>query len=367
MNNTENSKSQETVVGNEVTNKILDRYGVKAVTQDELKKREEETSNSTPAVTQVEQVKEDDGTITLSEEELQALEASGIPEEELSGKTMKEIKALASDKLPKQEKSQEQKIIISDSYADQLSAKFPFAKSLKGKSMDEVMDIIQKQNSYITTLETAKKKNKSEEIINNDLKTDDDGTGDNQVLDLLTLKPDEATKKLNDLVNERASKIAGDIFDKKIKEMLPNIEPLQQASQEAIAKQFYEELGSNLPEGADPKAVMDEWKKANEGMSREEKVALVENPTLLIKLISKEYALKTNNFDKKKIEEDANKEVKKKTYENLRKLLKNSQTLGSNATFNVKRKSSEIEGLDEDSGDPAKDMMSKIIARNVNR
>jgi len=370
VNNTqETAKSQETVVGNSVTNKILDRYGIKAVTQDEIEKREEETNNSTPAVTNQEQVASNvDESINLSEEELQALEASGIPEEELSGKTMKEIKALALDKLPKQEKSQEQKIVISDSYADQLSAKFPFAKNLKGKSMDEVMDIIQKQNTYITNLEQQKRKNKSEEIINNNSDNNDEGTvGEDQVLDLLTLKPEEATKRLNALIADKAGKIAGDIFDQKLKEVLPNIEPLQQASQEAIAKQFYSELGAQLPEGTDPKQALADWKQANTDMSDSEKMALVENPNLLIKLISKEYTLKTNNFDKKKLEEDANKEVKKKTYENLRKLLKNSQNLGSNAKFNVKRKSSEVDGLEGDTGDPAVDMMSKIITRNLNR
>ena len=101
-------------------------------------------------------------------------------------------------------------------------------------------------------------------------------------------------------------------------------------------------------------------------MTREEKIALVDNPNLLIKLVSKEYSLKTNSFDKKKIEEDASKEAKKKTYENLRKLLKDSKNLGSNAKFNFKRKADDTDGL-EDTGDPTKDMIGKIIQRNLNR
>lgn len=364
-NKQETAKSQETVVGNEVTNKILDRYGVKTVTQDQIDNGEKDIQKDVPAVEDQAQVKEnDEETIELSEAELQALEESGIPEEELSGKTMKEIKALAVDKLPKQDtKSQDQKVIISDSYADQLSAKFPFAKNLRGKSLEEVMEIIQNQNSYITSLEQRKGENKSEPIINNKQETEDEVSEDSDVLDILTMKPEDATKKINDLIAKRAN----DIFEKKFKEALPNIEPLQKASQEALANQFYQELGSQLPEGTDPKVAFDNWKSANEDMSREEKMALAQNPSLLIKLISKEYALDTTSKKTKEMEKSANTEMKKKTYENLRKLLKDSQKLGSNATFNYKRKGSEELSIDDETGDPAKDMMGKIISRNLGR
>lgn len=344
---------QEIVISNPVTKNILDKYEVKSITQEEFDKREQKSKDES-AVIEEQQVSNDEAEVEVSitDDDLNVLANAGITEESLDGKTVAEIKQIVIDNTPEQvaKPTQDQPVIISDAMAESLSAKYPFAKNLKGKSIDEVMEIIQNQNSYITTLEQRKSdavvtetKTNSQQISN----TSETEISQEEVVDLFNLTPEEAQKKINEMIKANGKKVAEQVFDEKIKNYLPNMEKVNQVAMEQEQKQFYSQLGSNLPKGADPQAVFNDWLKVNKPkLSKAEAEALITNPNLLIKIVSDEYNLKTTSAEKIKNEVNVGSTIKKQTFENLKKALQTNR--GSGAVFNFSRKNSNSKDLSQD-------------------
>lgn len=350
---TVDTQDQEIVVGNPVTNSILDKYGVKSITQEEFDKREQKPSGES-AVVEEQQVNEDEAEVevNITDNDLKVLADAGITEESLDGKTVAEIKQIVIDNTPEQvtKPTQDQPVIISDAMAESLSAKYPFAKNLKGKSIDEVMEIIQNQNSYITSLEqrksdtvVAETKNNSQQISN----TSDTEISKDEVVDLFNLTPEEAQKKINEMIQANGKKVAEAVFDEKIKNFLPNIEKVNAVAQEQEKKLFFSQLSGSLPKGANAEQVFNDWMKVNKPkLSKQEAVALVANPNLLIKIVSDEYNLKTTSAEKIQNEVTTGQTIKKQTYENLKKALQVNR--GAGAVFNFSRKNSSSKDLSKD-------------------
>ena len=362
------NKDQEIVISNNVTKNILDKYEVESITQEEFEKREQKSTDES-AVNENQQVNNDNEVVEvdITDNDLKVLADAGVTEESLEGKTLAEIKQIVIDNTPKQEAqvSQDQEVVISDTLAESLSAQYPFAKNLKGKSLNEVMEIIQNQNSYITQLEQRKNANVNDQNSNSQQisKTSDETSlSESEVIDLLNLRPEEATKKINEMIQANGKKVAETVFDEKIKNYLPNIDKVNQVAVEQEKKIFFESLGSKLPKGTDPKAVFDGWMAENKSkLSMEEKKALVANPNLLIKLVSNDHNFKTTSTEKQKIEVNNGQTIKKATYENLRKLLKSNQ--GSGAVFNFQRTNSNSNDLSRDENAPENPMIDNILKK----
>jgi len=356
---TENSQEtvnndQEIVISNPVTKNILDKYEVKSITQEEFDKREQKSATTEQsAVIEEQQVNNNEVVdVDITDNDLQVLADAGITEESLEGKTIAEIKQIVVDNTKQVEtkSTQDQDVVISDALAESLSAKYPFAKNLKGKSLNEVMEIIQDQNSYITKLEQRKpdtnvnEQNSNSQKISNTSATE---VSESEVVDLFNLEPAEATKKINEMIQANGKKVAESVFDEKIKNYLPNIEKVNAVAVEQEKKQFFSTLGSSLPKGSDPEIVFNDWMKVNKDkLSQAEKQALVANPNLLIKMVSNDYNFKTTSAEKIKAEVNTGQTIKKQTYDNLRKLLKSNQ--GSGAVFNFNRKNSSSKDLSKD-------------------
>lgn len=349
---TVDTKDQEIVISNPVTKNILDKYDVKSLTQEEFDEREQKVE-TVSAVNEEQQVtKTTEDVVDITDNDLQILSEAGITEESLEGKTLAEIKQIVVDNTPEQveKPTQDQPVIISDAMAESLSAKYPFAKNLKGKTIDEVMEIIQNQNSYITSLEQRKPDAVATDTNSNSQKisnTSDTEISKDEVVDLFNLSPEEAQKKINEMIEARGEKVAGKVFDEKIKNYLPNIEKVNAVAIEQEKKLFLSQLSNSLPKGVNSEQVLSDWMKVNKPkLSKSEAQALVANPNLLIKIVSDEYNLKTTSAEKIKNEVDTGQTIKKQTYENLKKALKTNR--GNGDVFNFSRKHSSSKDLSKD-------------------
>lgn len=349
---TVDTKDQEIVISNPVTKNILDKYDVKSLTQEEFDEREQKVE-TVSAVNEEQQVtKTTEDVVDITDNDLQILSEAGITEESLEGKTLAEIKQIVIDNTPEQveKPTQDQPVIISDAMAESLSAKYPFAKNLKGKTIDEVMEIIQNQNSYITSLEQRKPDAVATDTNSNSQKisnTSDTEISKDEVVDLFNLSPEEAQKKINEMIEARGEKVAGKVFDEKIKNYLPNIEKVNAVAIEQEKKLFLSQLSNSLPKGVNSEQVLSDWMKVNKPkLSKSEAQALVANPNLLIKIVSDEYNLKTTSAEKIKNEVDTGQTIKKQTYENLKKALKTNR--GNGDVFNFSRKHSSSKDLSKD-------------------
>lgn len=384
--------SQEPILVNDATKGILERQGItNVITQEELDKREKDIDSNTvvntvkdainkPAEDEGQQVNKaevnDESIVDLTEAEFEALERAGVTEEQILGNddsTLAQIKELAQNQLKKEQDakpSQDQNsMVISGEYAEQLALTYPFAKSLKGKTMEDVMGILSKQNSYITGLENSKGvKNDETDIDNTNSQTDKSDTDllDEEVVDLLNLTPEEATKQLKALAQKMAKAVTQEEVAKEVKKLLPNLEGLQEVSNERYETQFYTELGTGLPEGTDPKEVVKNWKEVNKDMPNESKLALANNMPLLITTIQDSYNLGKLSKENTQLKETKNSEVKKQTYDKVKELIKASKKLGMhNGQFNFKRKNIvDITGEPQNAGE---ELYDKIITRNLNR
>lgn len=364
-------KDQEIVISNGVTKNILDKYEVESITQEDFNEREQKLKNES-AVAESQQVNNDEVVeVDITDNDLKVLAEAGITEESLEGKTLAEIKQIVIDNSPEQvdEPTQDQNVVISDTLAESLSAQYPFAKNLKGKSLNEVMEIIQDQNSYITKLEQQKNKGVDEQKSNSQQiskPSDETEVSQSEVIDLLSLKPEEATKRINEMIKANGTKVAETVFDERIKNYLPNIDKVNQVAIEQEKKAFFVSLGSKLPKGTDPTQVFEGWMAENKSkLSKSEKEALVTNPTLLIKLVSNDYNFRTTSTEKQKNEVNAGQTIKKATYENLRKLLKSNQ--GSGAVFNFQRKNSSSTDLSKDEKAPENPVIDHILQKYENQ
>lgn len=374
------------VVGNEITKKILSNHGVEnVVTQDELEgNREQKSTEEKPDVVnriddsavnkENEQVDNNQDDVSgITEADVEILEKAGITEESLAGKTFKEIKDMANDLNKEQVTSVENtqdlsKVVISNEEADRLALQFPFAKNLRGKTMDQVIEIIQNQNSYITTLEQQKKSDNQEVDSSNKQNSETEPfklTGDD-VTKLLdpTRNPDEVAEDLATIIQKavEADRAKNQMdMEAVVKKAIPNIDKLQETANAQVREQFIGQIQQNLPEGIDAKEVFNQWKVANKNMPKEEKLALVQNPNLFIKTVSDDFNLKRISVEKKSIEETKDKEIKKQTYNNIRKLLKDSQKLGNATVFQFPREHSKSKNLGEQDGTESEKMVGSII------
>jgi hypothetical protein len=384
--------SQEPILVTDATKGILARQGItNVITQEELDKREKDIDSNTvvntvkdainkPAETEEQQVNKaevNDESIDLTEAEYEALERAGVTEEQILGNddsTVAQIKELAQNQLKKEQEeakpSQDQNsMVISDEYAEQLALTYPFAKSLKGKTMEEVMGILSKQNSYITKLENSKgvqEDNSDVDKTNSQTDNSETDLSDEEVVDLLNLTPEEATKKLKLLAKQMAKAEVQTEVAKEVKKLLPNLEGLQEVSNEKYEAQFYSELGKQLPEDADVKEIVKNWKTVNKDMPKESKLALANNVDLLITTIAKDHKLGLLSKENTVLNETKDSEVKKQTFNKVKELIKQSKTLGMhNGQFNFKRKN-----IVDISGEPQnaeEELYDKMIRRNLNR
>ena len=385
--------SQEPILVNDATKGILERQGItNVITQEELDKREKDVDPNTvintvkdaiskPAETEEQQVKKaevnNESIVDLTEAEFEALERAGVSEEDILNNpdsTLGQIKELAQNQLKKEQEEvkpsqDESSMVISDEYAERLALTYPFAKSLKGKTMEDVMKIVSEQNQYITKIENSKGiKDDKTDIDNTNSQTDNTETdlSDEEVVDLLNLSPEEATKKLKVLARQMAKAVTQEEVAKEVKKLLPNLEGLQQASNEQFEVQFFTELSSQLPDGVDAKQVMVDWKEKNMSMPNESKLALANNADLLITTVANAYNLGHLSKENTAIKKNQNSEVKKQAYDKVKELIKQSKTFGvNNGQFNFKRKDVvDITGEPQNAGE---ELMDKIIKRNLNR
>lgn len=363
-------KDQEIVISNDVTKKILDKYDEVSITQEEFGKREQNSEEDSAVIEEQQVTETEEVDVDITDDDLKVLSDAGITEDKLDGKTLAEIKQMVVDntKQVKTKVETQESIIISDALADSLSAQYPFAKNLKGKTLNEVMEIIQNQNSYITSLEQQKKVDTNVTDRNTNSQTNLQ-TGDQtqeltqeEVIDLLSLKPDEATKLINEMIKKNGEQIAGKVFDEKIKQYMPDLNKVNQMTIENEKKMFFEQLGNSLPKGTDPKTAFDGWMSANKTkLSTEEKQALTQNPNLLIRLIAKEHTLNVTSAEKNDLQTNQDKTIKTQTYEKLRALLK--QNRGSGQVFNFARKNSSSQDLSRDENEPENPVIDKILQK----
>lgn len=393
--------SQDPILVNDATKGILERQGItNTITQEELDKREKDTKPNTvvntiadaiskPAETelkQVDTVKVNDQSkekVDITEVEFGALERAGITEEQIldSDGTLTQIKELAQTQLKKEQdegtvikpietKPQDQTpMVISDAYAEQLALTYPFAKSLKGKTMEDVMSILSEQNRHISRLENSAGTVKDANGIdknNSQIDNSDKDLSNDEVIDFLNLTPEEAGKKLKSLMKATADSVTSEKVATEIKKLLPNLEGLQTFSDEQIEKQFYNAVAEQLPNDTDAKKVVEDWKKVNVEMSNKSKKSLADNVELLITTITNDHKLGKLNSENTQLTKDFSSEVKSATFAKVRELIKKSKSLGvHNAQFNFKRK--EVVDITGEPQNAGEELIGKIIERNLNR
>jgi hypothetical protein len=369
------ANQEQPIVVNDLTSNILERHGYNDITaQDKGDKGDQESTSKkeeeAPAVNTIEQATDKDEEVTFTDEDFDSLEAKGITEADLEGKTMQEIKELAQGGKEIQagaDTSTQGQAIITDEQIEQLALVYPFAKSLKGKTLNDVMEIVTKQNQYITQLEQQRKEpvestkqsknNKPEEEIEEITE-----------LDLLNLSPEEQIKKLKALVRQE---LKGSVKEE-VSEVLPDLTPLEEQAIKTHQTNFYNAIKAelpDLPEGVTPEKVFADWKADySKDRTTEQMAELAKTPDTLITLITTDYQLRQLKAGKKEVAEDG-KEVKLTNLANARKLLINSNKLGSGAKFNFKRKSdqSQNEELLSEEGTASEIMAGKILARNLPR
>jgi hypothetical protein len=397
--------NQEPILVTETTKPILARQGItNVITQEELDARDKNLENDDSKAKVINTIKaseksaSDEGqqvkkaevnteskeNIDLSDEEYGALERAGITEEQIlaSDGTFAQIKELAQTQLKKEQDegtpinkiddkpSQDlSSMVISEEYATELALTYPFAKSLVGKTMEDAMKIISKQNQYITGLEnsTGKVENKTDiDKTNSQNDNSDLGISQDEVIDLLNLTPEKATEAIKSLMLKTAESVTAEQVAKEVKKLLPNLDVIQQQSNESIEKQFYSALGDQLPKDVDPIQVVVDWKKVNANMPKKSKQSLIDNVELLITTISDSYKLGKLSKENTNLVNSQNSEVKKQTFNKLKELIIKSKSLGvHNGQFNFKRK--EMIDITGEPQNATESLLDPIIKRNLNR
>ncbi len=407
LEDAKNNVTQDPILVTDATKGILARQGItNVITQEELDARDKNSdsddskdkvintikkSTEKSANDKSQQVKdtevntESKENIDLSDEEYGALERAGITEEQIldSDGTFTQIKELAQNQLKKEQdekgtatdkadanKSQDlSAMVISEEYATELALTYPFAKSLVGKTMEDAVKIISKQNQHITKLENST--GDVENIADIDKSNSQNDKSDlnlsqDEVIDLLNLTPEKATEKIAELMKKTAQSVTAEQVATEVKKLLPNLEGLQQQSNEQYEKQFYTALAEQLPEGADPEKVVTEWKKVNADMPKKSRQSLAQDVDLLITTISDSYKLGRLSKENTALVKNQNSEVKKQTFNKLKKLIIKSKELGvHNGQFNFKRK--EMIDITGEPQNATESLLDPIIKRNLNR
>jgi hypothetical protein len=355
-------KSQEPIVGNEVTNKILERYGVDTTTQDKVVESEKESKEEAPAINTIAQVEKDKETVTLTDEDFELLNKAGITEESLDGKTIEEIKEIAQGNKQEQETDtiSQDPIVITD----EMVKTFGFAKNLVGKTIQDVFQAIDNQNAYISTLEQQKAK--PVESTNKQTNDNKEVEETSKSFDLLGLSPDEQSKAIDARVEQMANKIV----EEKLAKLIPDIAPIQEQVVQNTVKDFYTTLGTqlpDLPEGVSPEKVFEDWKKREaDSMPEDELRGLAKTPNALIKLVAQDYSLRTTTKKVDDLNKTTDDAVKDQSYDRLKLALTNSKNLGSGAKFNFSRDPrNENNDLESDEGTEEQKMIGRIVARNM--
>lgn len=363
-------------VSNDMTRKILERNDVKSTAQDVKKVDSEKKVDDTDPAKKTEtneQVVKQEQTVTLTEDDIVALETAGIDEQSLDGKTVEEIKVIAQDAKTKQEAndnpSQDQ---ITVSEEDALKAG-GFAGNLIGKSPAELLEIINNQNSYIGEQNTklSKPEEKVVDSLNQqNLRTEDIKTNtDKKAVDLLGLSPEEQQKELAQLIKKEV--------ETGIKKGLDESPELISARKQYRANElteFHTSLSNMLPEDIktpeQAKKVFDEWTVSTKAdYTIDDLKALAKTPNVLITLISDHY--KINNKVTPVVENKdgkTNKAVKKiesKSYQSMRTMIKNAPA--GESKFNFKRKAVEDNESDltSNNGTEEQQMIGRILNRNL--
>ena len=307
-----------------------------------------------------------DQTVTLTEDDLKALEDAGIDEESLDGKTIEEIKIIAQDSGKKQvvDETIQEQTSVSEEEALKAGG---FAGNLIGKTSAELLEIINNQNSYIGTQnEKLANPEKPKEVVSlnqQNLDTEDSTEKEtNTAVDLLHLSPEEQEKRLNEIIDKRA-----DARAEKILRDSPEMESVREQAGKNHMVEFHTYLGKQLPEDVSTpeqaEKVFDAWKVAvKDTYTDDELRALAKTPNVLITLISDHYTIN----HKQVVESDSvTKKVVKKsgeqTFQRIRSMLKDAPA--GQAKFNFKRKASEDNESDLDSkeGSDSQQMIGRIL------
>lgn len=355
MPNEKNSESQDLViVANPVTEKILKRYIDVTPTQE----IEEGDKVNEPAneINKEEEVIE----MSITDEELTTLLDSGVTEEQLSGKSIEEIKALIPQNNLQQVKTQEQIIIT-----EEMVKEFGFAKNFIGKTVSEAFKAIDEQNKYIESLKKGTVEKKTEEPVTDNqqtkTKTETELESTLSKVDLVNLSPEEQVKKIAEI----AQKIVDEKLTQQSKQAEPTPEQIKIAN-EKFSELFHTQLSKRLPDGADAKQVFADWKIAHKNMSPALRKAYADDPDSLITVISTEYKLKNVDQTKKATEAQKENEVKRETYQRLKKAFANMQAQGSGAKFNFSREGVvKSNDLLDPTGSAEEQMIGKILSRNL--
>jgi urease gamma subunit len=367
-------------VSNDMTRTILARNNVKTDSQEvivkEGEKKEDESSTVSAKADKDKQESKQEQTVTLTEDDIVALETAGIDEQSLDGKTITEVKAIAQDVIKEQavkDEASQDLGIVSEEDALKVGG---FAGNLIGKTPAELLEIINQQNSHIgkQSEQLSKPPEQRESVTSlnqQNLDTEDanDNTA-NDAVDLLHLTPEEQAKKLAEIIDKRVE--AG--IAKGLEKISPELDSVREQSRKTHMKEFHTALGTQLPEGMQTPEQAEKafagWKEAvKDQYTVDEFKALARTPNVLITLISTYYQLNNKVAPVVKKEDGTTtKEVKgkeKKSYTVMRDMLKTAPS--GEDKFNFKRKAIEDNESDllSESGSESQKMIGRIIERNL--
>lgn len=363
-------------VSNDMTRTILERNNVKTDSQEVIKKDDGEKKEDTSAPAESKDDKQEskqEQTVTLTEDDIVVLEAAGVDEESLDGKTVEEIKAIAQDAREKQGVSDDTSQGLSTVSEEDAIKAGGFAGNLIGKTPAELLEIINNQNSYIGEQnEKLSKPRESVDSLNQqNLRTEDTDLEENsEAVDLLGLTPEDQAKEL-----ARIIKVQVDAGIQKGLEQNPDLETVRNQARADRLTEFHTSLSKQLPEDIttpeQAKQVFDGWVTATkEQYTVDDLKALAKTPNILITLISDHY-FKNNKVEpivkKGKEVTKVVKKVESKSYQRMRSMIQDAPA--GDSTFNFKRKAIEDNESDLTSkeGTEEQQMYGRILQRNLQR
>jgi hypothetical protein len=359
-------------VSNDMTRNILKRNGVEVDTQEVIEdsgEKEVDKVDTEPAKVIDDKQEETDTEVTLTEDDIVALEEAGIDEESLDGKTIAEVKAIAQDASKKQ-------VVKDDTPQGQPSVTIEdatkvggFAGNLVGKTNAELLEIINNQNSHIGTLSAKKSEKEVDSLNQQKIQTEDaDKDTEQEAVDLLSLPAEEQAKHLAKIIKQQV-----DAGIKKGLEESPDLQSAKEVAHKNNILKFHTALGKALPEDVSTpeqaQKVFNDWTASVRGTryTDDELSALAQTPNVLITLISNDYML-NNKVTPEVKDNNTNEEVKKKkseSYQRMRSMIKSAPS--GESKFNFKRKASEDTDSDllSKDGTDSQQMIGRILEKNL--
>lgn len=382
----EKSELRQDDISNDMTRKILERNNVKTVAQDvktvDSEKKDADTVADPAKKTDVnEQASKQEQTVTITEDDVKALELAGIDEESLDGKTIAEIKVIAQDASKKQESNDNASQDQTNVSEEEALKAGGFAGNLIGKTSAELLEIINNQNAYIGTQNeklsnpTVKKDDSVDSLNQQNLNTNDvDTDTENKAVDLLGLSPEEQQKQIALIIKKEV-----DAGIKKGLQESPELDTVREQTRKNQMTEFHTTLGDTLPEDIttpeQAKVVFEAWKTATKDKyTTAELKALAQTPNVLITLISDHYRINNKVAPKKetttvkKDNDNTSKVVKKaetESYQRMRSMIANAPS--GESKFNFKRKAvedNESDLLSKD-GTESQQMMGRILEKHL--